>query len=590
MTKHLFLFTITPVQSFVMQARKAQDFHVASRILSNLTASALNEAVALNPECDIIFPHPDIDSMPNRFMAIVENDDINKFGENLKKHVENDFKNQVDEAFKDIFDNQPPLNYEFQRDNYLSISWAATEYDSNNYQQKYKELESILGGTKNIRSFLQLPETEKGRKCSLCGERNAIVFIDKKLHGFQKDSVLIPPNSKNFYLMKLGEGLCTICGFKRFSKVGGSYKSTSDIALLHTIADINKKKEEIKEEKIKEGEYDPQYLVMLKEESYDKKEFEHLDYSLKEKTEKLSKFIKDHEIPLTPYYALMAFDGDSMGETLGGGKLKAGEDLKTFQQELSKHLGNFAKAVCSEIKKDEGQVVFAGGEDFLGFVNLNSLFSVMQRLRTLFDEKVHGELAEKLESDKKLSFSAGIVVAHVKTPLATVIGMSREMEKVAKEIEGKDSFAIAVMKHSGEINQASFKWKDKNGYFLTDAVSNLTEKIEKNNLSSTFMSFLEKEFSPIMSKEGIVEISVVKNTNFKEMLQNELKRTLKRSIQQGNAEKKEKKYKEIVPWIETMINNSTEKTAIEEIKLSNLFNVFHIIDFMARERGGNDEN
>jgi CRISPR-associated protein Cmr2 len=573
-----------------MQARKAQDFHAGSKILSGLTKSALKEAKDISKNCEVIFPNENIESMPNRFMAIVESDDIQKFGEELKKHVEDCFKDQVNEAFKDVFNNKYPSGYEFQRDNFLSITWAAFDYEGNNYQQNYKELESILGGVKNIREFNQLPDTEKGKKCSICGERNAIIFDDK-----------VP--SKKAHLMKPGEGLCAICGFKRFTKDTDSYKSTSDIALLHTMKELGIKLGR----KIDNKSYEPQILVMAEkdvvnnkkniEEQINKiekdKSFDKTPTDKIRKTLEILKLIVENKIKRTRYYALIAFDGDSMGETLGGGKLKIGEDLKKFQQDLSKHLGDFAKAVCNEIKEDEGQVVFAGGEDFLGFVNLESLFSVMERLRTLFDTEVHNKLADRLENGKKLSFSAGVVVAHVKTPLGNVIGMSREMEKKAKEKERKDAFAIAVMKHSGEINQAIFNWRDKENKFITDAMNNLVKNLKSDEISNTFMKFLEKEFSPIMSKEGVVEISAVKNELFKEMFQSELNRTLKRSIQKGNAEEKAEKRKEIAPLVEAMIKNSTETTGttgVEEIRISNLFNAFHIIDFMAREAGGKDEN
>ncbi len=600
MTKHLFLFTITPVQSFVMQARKAQDFHAGSKILSGLTKSALKEAKNISKNCEVVFPNENIESMPNRFMAFVESDNIKKFGENLKKHVEDDFKNQVDEAFDDIFNNKYPLGVEFQRDNFLSITWAAVEYDGNNYQQKYKEIESILGGVKNIREFNQLPDTEKGRKCSICGERNAVVFIDKKPYAAQQDAALLSSNNKNYYLMKTGEGLCAICGFKRFTKDAESYKSTSDIALLHTMKELEKKLGK----KIDNQIYEPQILVMTEKDVV--KDSNNMEEQIKKINEDKSfdktpdekikstldilKLIVDNKIKRTRYYSLIAFDGDSMGETLGGGKLKDGEDLKKFQQDLSKHLGDFAKAVCKEIKEDEGQVVFAGGEDFLGFVNLESLFSVMERLRALFDTEVHEKLKGRLGKGHKLSFSAGVVIAHVKTPLGNVIGMSREMEKKAKEKEGKDAFAVAVIKHSGEINQAVFNWRDEKEHFITESMNNLVKNIKSNEISNTFMKFLEKEFSQLINKAGIIEISAVKNEQFREMFQCELKRTLKRSIQKGTPEEKEKKCIIFMPWVEILLENSIKNTAIKEVELSNLFNAFHIIDFMARETGGKDEN
>ncbi|NPA53826.1 MAG: hypothetical protein GXO21_04085 [Aquificae bacterium] len=38
--EYLFIFTITPVQSFIAQARKTRDLHAGSRILSELIKKA----------------------------------------------------------------------------------------------------------------------------------------------------------------------------------------------------------------------------------------------------------------------------------------------------------------------------------------------------------------------------------------------------------------------------------------------------------------------------------------------------------------------------------------------------------------------
>ena len=42
MKKHLFLFTISPVQAFIAQARKAQDLYAGSRLLSDLVRFSID--------------------------------------------------------------------------------------------------------------------------------------------------------------------------------------------------------------------------------------------------------------------------------------------------------------------------------------------------------------------------------------------------------------------------------------------------------------------------------------------------------------------------------------------------------------------
>lgn len=578
MNKYLFLFTITPVQSFVAEARKAQDFFEGSHLLSELTDFAVKEAENTSVSFDIVFPKQEIESKPNRFMAIVETSDINKFGNELKADVEQFFCDWVDRSWESF---EKPENYEFQKKNYLSITWVAVEYDpeKDDYFAKYKTIESLLGGAKNIRDFAQLPSTETGRKCSVCGVRNALIFAGKKPRDAQKDSVLLEKKDHKYYLMNDNEGLCAVCAAKRFDKNAESYKSTSDIALLYTLEKFKEKDGEI-------TDYDPQYLVMMKE-NVEPLSFEHLTDELKKHTKELSKQIKNKNIPRTAYYALVAFDGDSMGKTLGGGKLKDLNCLREFQEKLTQALGAFAVKVKKEgIADKEGRVVYAGGEDFFGFINLHYLFPVMTRLRQMFDEEVHNKLKDHLAEGEKLSFSAGITIAHVKTPLSVVIGKTREMEKKAKNRSSeKDAFAIAVMKHSGEINCIEMPWRNRDGRFYMDDMQDLIDSMTKGELSNTFYQVLQKEFMPIVGeKESIIERD---NKMFREMLLCELTRTLPRALSKEGKSKTD----EFCAKIEDLINAcTTVDDAGNRLNIINFFHIFHVIDFIARETGGVNED
>lgn len=706
MTKYLFLFTITPVQSFVAEARKAQDFFVGSNELSSLTKCAIDKAEG----CDIIFPQkPKSDdegknkgkeegkiSYPNRFMAFVDSENIKAFGDNLKKTVEEKFKTWVDKSWESF---EKPKNYEDQRDNYLSITWVAVKYDKNMedkdplyYFKKYKEIESLLGGAKNIRDFKQLPDTEVGRKCSVCGERNALIFGGSRPFRCQEDSVLlfaeenkegenkttkyylnqngktVEINSSKYYLMNDKEGLCAICAAKRFDEEAKKYPSTSEIALLYTLDQYGITGEDLKK-------CECQYLLMSLKDENNARNFEDIDKDQKKYTDGILTQIRScknkDKIPCTAYYALVAFDGDSMGETLGGGKFKKEEKneedkddkkenknlkfLKEFQGKLSEALGSFAKWVKEEgIAENEGRVVYAGGEDFFGFINLHYLFPVMTRLREKFDEKVYCELETYLkkknnkdnpdnkEDDqktylKKLSFSAGITIAHVKTPLSVVIGKTREMEKKAKNRSSeKDAFAIAVMKHSGEINCIEMPWRNGDRFYMDD-MQKLVDYMSDETLSNTFYQVLQTEFLPIVDESGIInEFNKYswkideQYDELRKMLDCEIKRSAEKAV--SLSERQMKIYKDEHNLAGTFSNEDKEVlkkklvsdivkritdlslacvTKDEEVKIKcenekgeiqceneektrnpecfdivNFFHIFHIIDFIVRETGG----
>lgn len=76
---HIFILSIGPVQSFIAQARKTQDLYAGSQILSQLVEAGINAIPELDREKELIFPYLNDNittkSLPNRFVAIVNNDE-----------------------------------------------------------------------------------------------------------------------------------------------------------------------------------------------------------------------------------------------------------------------------------------------------------------------------------------------------------------------------------------------------------------------------------------------------------------------------------------------------------------------------------
>jgi len=72
-----------------------------------------------------------------------------------------------------------------------------------------------------------------------------------------------------------------------------------------------------------------------------------------------------------------------------GATRKIKGNLKEFHKKLSEKLLDFGKWATDYLTAPLGKTVYAGGDDFLGFVNLKHLFSVMKELRSKFDEIVN---------------------------------------------------------------------------------------------------------------------------------------------------------------------------------------------------------
>ena len=96
--KHLFIFTIGPVQSFISKARKTQDLYVGSRMLSDLIGQAMEKLKSLEPKVKIVFPNKEVASKPNRFVAELSRDstvDWQSHFEELQKHIFDYLKKDV---------------------------------------------------------------------------------------------------------------------------------------------------------------------------------------------------------------------------------------------------------------------------------------------------------------------------------------------------------------------------------------------------------------------------------------------------------------------------------------------------------------
>ncbi|MCC6367840.1 MAG: type III-B CRISPR-associated protein Cas10/Cmr2 [Bryobacterales bacterium] len=175
------------------------------------------------------------------------------------------------------------------------------------------------------------------------------------------------------------------------------------------------------------------------------------------------------------YYALLAMDGDHMGKWLSGEnsprirellhpkivawqEQRGGQDAidlprpvsPALHAAISEGLNRFATAIVPNlVAKHEGVVIYAGGDDVLAALPLNTALQCADALRKAFSSfNVLGNRA---------SASAGIVVAHEMENLRYVIASARRGEKRSKDA-GRDRLTIAVLRRSGEHAFATCRW------------------------------------------------------------------------------------------------------------------------------------
>jgi CRISPR-associated protein Cmr2 len=514
--KHLFLFTIGPVQSFIAQARKVQDLAAGSKMLSDLTKKAMCYTKE-KAKGEIIFPFFDENvhssDYPNRFVAFIKHEDAQSFGEELEKYVLEEFKTDAGNKVKEYFDDEK-LEYAIsQLDDLLDIYWVALpDIDKENYtKEKYLEIERLLGGIKNLRKFKQF--AEKGRKCSVNGEYNVTIYLRDKTKELPywlsyTKNVTVKTNIEQKYLAK-GEGLSTISFYKRLYDTGKSYDATCEIAYKYALDKIEGCNTDISDTIEQLKNIDEQYLY---EDAEISREDKKQKLNIQNLQKQIDKALKRHNLKLGKYYAVLVFDADHMGKWLGG-KHTNSQDFYKYQNKLSKLLREFANYARCCIIGNKGLTIYAGGDDYLGLIPLEYLFDILKELHKMFKVLISNRIENK-NKNKELTFSAGVAIAHYKTPLGYVLNEARDAEHTAKEEGERNSLAITVLKRSGEIHKTYTKWFDNE--FLPEQLFEIIKTLRSKESSNKFITNFTREFS-------IVE----KETINKELLKAELTRLLK---------------------------------------------------------------
>ncbi len=606
MPNHLFLFTLGPVQSFIAQARKTQDLYAGSRLLSVLTRKAIDEVES--KKGSIIYPFiksaSTNDSIPNRFIAKIKlenNETLQSFGTHIEKAVRDEWGRIAMQVLCNWglkakrFSIPPGFAEQIQQ--HLTIHWVIEELNDD-YVMAYRNLEKHISAIKNTSIFEQYGvggiTGETGRKCSVDGQRNVKFYRrsanqDKwgdiriqETHLFGKDNVIIDfeDNGIPLAVLQPGEGLSGVSFVKRGYRENGNneeFPSTADIALLKSIHFWEESSLDTAYKKAFEGvHFDAQLLFEdnLTEQYFKKQSLNKVLEKIKlpDLKELLQKLKSKSPHPQTKYYAILLFDGDGMGELLSGERLKNPQDLEQFHGVFSTQLGKFAAEARKYLDEDQrGRTVYAGGDDFLGFVNLESLFDVLIEFRRLYDDKVkkNDTVKKFLKEETEITFSAGICIAHYKEPLSLVLSRARAMEQKAKDFrKAKNAFGMAVIKGSGEDHDTVWGFEDD----AVGKLQSLVDLLRQETFSNKFIKNFQRELAPVLKENEQVP------TTMQEMFQIELTRLAERSCDLPNKKEKAARLCKML-WTDFFLSQQSESP---KATLGNFFEMLNICDFLHR--------
>lgn len=533
-------FTLGPVQSFVEQARRVRDLWAGSFLLSFLSAQAIKAVIDAGGR--ITFPvvqdasgapsdpllkavmgqsaeRPQIGTLPNRFRAEVPadfdgarcRDAVLKAWRGIAQQVWERYLAPAAELGRDT-----PAIYWRQVEHFWELSWVAGH--SENPQQDG----AWLDRRKNWRSY-QL-SIEGGDHCTLMGDWQELSGYLRSREADRQERFWQALRAQ-LGTLDLGEHerLCAIALIKRlYPKIAkdtigwelavANWPSTPYLAAvpwlkrvagtpqaqayLETIEHLQREGAELA---WAFGEWNTRLSGLEQAGKLAK-----LDGNLFHKTALANpnaspglderqraalleglKALNDIAGPASPFYALLLMDGDRLGALL---------QREGGQQQVSAALGRFAAQVEEVVSNASGKVVYAGGDDVMALLPLEGALAaaaeLRQRYRAAFDEL------------PEATISAAIVYAHYNLSLRAVLAEAHfQLDEVAKEQNGRDSLAVAVLTGSGRTVSWASSWEERTAAKLVPAiVEELAGEFEEL-FASKFFYNIRQRFG-VLTEEG----------------------------------------------------------------------------------------
>lgn len=543
-------FSLGPVQGFVAQARRTRDFWTGSFLLSWLTGQAIYEVIEAGGK--VIFPDvendelmaaiqlgmqpkeiPAVATLPNRFMAKAPAD-FNP--ERCRQAVLEAWKEIAAAVYKKYILPIEDLGcgtkeiWDRQIEGFWDIIWAEGEEAR------------TLDRRKNWRGHV--PTVEPGDKCTLMGNFQELSGYIRSISREEREKQDIFWNAVGDLVkhnLRRNERLCAIAFLKRMfpsvserailGSVPDSYPSTSSLASVHWLDQVSAAQPDLcsrfAAKAVALGKISEQKVSLVQKLKKDKPQladFYDLDpncffaSSLENDNQwgdssadtrnlrnELRGLLKQFKFVPSPFYALLMMDGDKMGKLLSSNSGLA--------DKISKALGDFSREVPGIVRKYNGVCVYAGGDDVLAMLPLEDALPASVALHEEYIKAFAEARAEEpnLNEIDNATISAAIIYAHQNTPLQLVIREAHNtLAKVAKELTGRDSLAIKVLKSSGPNLSWSAPWE-----IITAEKPTVVDKLvadfskdEGKGFTSSFFYNLRQRFELLANPDSNILDSV----------------------------------------------------------------------------------
>lgn len=497
MSDAVLIFTFSPVQSFIAEARRTADLLAASRILVELAMAATR---SIESAGSLVYPvgtrnapgtttaETPTNHIPNKIVAVVPAELADAIAEKAKeallqrwlsiaRSAETRLKElgpSADNVWQSIWDRQISKLWE--------VRWSIAPMPNGDYKTAHALAGTALDAAKRTRAFA--PSEEDGPKDTLSGRRSALrtASYDARAYWAEVGARLLAPK-----LRPDGrERLDAIGAIKRFCYLADtSFHSASSVASRDFVEQAKGYLHEYRQAIVSllgpnlhpvrrddQWPYDGDLLyveTLTVDRLFDSYRAVNVDPDALRRAQRvLGSLYKRLGWSPCPYYAIIVLDGDGIGEHVTKKCLEQ-PDPQLAHSGFSNRLREFAHKVPDLVVEHKGDLVYNGGDDVLALAPLSQALPLAKALASAF-----GEITEA-------TASAGIAVVHHLYPLDAALQAAREAEQRAKDVCGKAAVCVRVLRRSGEVTDVRSTWQAL-GHIFEHLVSLFKDKA----LSSRF--------------------------------------------------------------------------------------------------------
>lgn len=185
--------------------------------------------------------------------------------------------------------------------------------------------------------------------------------------------------------------------------------------------------------------------------------------------------------PPVPYVACLMADGDGLGKVLEG----LGPDALVA---ASKELCRFSVAASRIVDFHHGLPIYAGGDDVMALVPLQTAAQCAADLEAAYD-RIVGEVLRG--HGARASFSVGLGIGHVLDPLRDLLDLGREAERLAKGndlplSQQRRALVVVMEKRGGQRRTWRARWPlTRGGVQPTDRITAAVRRLRAGRLSTS---------------------------------------------------------------------------------------------------------